>query len=531
MADTTETLSSAPSRDLPPEPRPPALKPLELARWAWRQLTSMRTALVLLFLLALAAVPGSLVPQRSIDAARVAQFQADHPTLTPWYERLSLFSVYSSPWFAATYLLLFVSLVGCVVPRSRQHLAAVLARPPRAPRNLHRLPVHLQRTLDDDPQDLLDRARRTLRDRGYRVDVTDQSVAAEKGYLRETGNLVFHVALLLLLLAVALGHLLGYKANVLVVEGEAFSNTVSAYDTWTPGPLTDETSLAPFTVTLDDLRVRYQRGGMQAGAPRDFRAAVRYTSSPGAPERRYDLRVNHPLKVAGVKVFLLGNGYAPVFTVRDRDGQVVSRGPVPFLPRDGNNTSMGVVKVTGASPQLGFDGLFLPTGVIDEQGPHSVFPGLKLPRALLSVWTGDLGVDSGTPQSVYQLDKDGLTQVTGRNGRKLVVGLAPGSTATLPTGETITMDGVRRWASLQVARDPGTTPALGAAILALAGLMLSLFVRRRRVWVRVSGASDGRTLVEVAGLARTEGEGGDGLADEVREIADEIDRTGAAREL
>ena len=536
MADT---LSTAPSRDLPPEPRPPAMQPLELARWSWRQLTSMRTALVLLFLLALAAVPGSLVPQRSIDPARVAQFAADHPTLSPWYERLSLYSVYSSPWFAATYLLLFVSLVGCVLPRSRQHLAAVLARPPRAPRNLNRLPFHTARDVAGSPEDVLARARHALRGHGYRVDVSDGAVAAEKGYLRETGNLVFHVALLLLLLAVALGHLFGYKANVLVVEGEAFSNTVSAYDTWSPGPLADENALAPFTVTLDSLKVRYQRSGMQVGAPRDFQATVRYTSSPDAPQRSYDLRVNHPLKVDGVKVFLLGNGYAPVFTVRDKDGTVVSRGPVPFLPRDGNNTSMGVVKVTGTSPQIGLDGLFLPTAVIDQAGPHSVYPGLRLPRALLSVWRGDLGVDSGSPQSVYRLDKEGLTQVIGKGGRKLVVGLAPGTSATLPSGETITMDGVRRWASLQVARDPGTTPALLAALLALGGLMLSLFVRRRRVWVRVGAGQGGRTLVEVAGLARTEGEGGDGLADEVRELAEEIggargstdDRTGAARDL
>lgn len=270
---------------------------------------------------------------------------------------------------------------------------------------------------------------------------------------------------------------------------------------------------------------------MQVGAPRDFQARMSYTSSPDAPQRSYDLRVNHPLKVDGVKVFLLGNGYAPVFTVRDKDGTVVSRGPVPFLPRDGNNTSMGVLKVTGTSPQIGLDGLFLPTAVIDQTGPHSVYPGLKFPRALLSVWRGDLGLSSGTPQSVYQLDKKGLTQVVGKGGRKLVVGLAPGTSATLPSGETITMDGVRRWASLQVARDPGMMPALFAALLALGGLMLSLFVRRRRVWVRVGADEGGRTLVEVAGLARTEGEGGDGLADEVAELADEIDRTGAAREL
>lgn len=523
MAD--QTLTSAPARDVPPEPRPPALRPVELSRWAWRQLTSMRTALVLLFLLALAAVPGSLVPQRSVDAARAAQFAAEHPTLAPWYDRLSLFSVYSSPWFAATYLLLFVSLVGCVLPRSRTHLAASLARPPRAPRNLGRLPVHATATTDRSPDEVLAHAQAALRARRFRVDLVDGAVSAEKGYLRETGNLVFHLSLLLLLVAVALGHLLGYKANVLLVEGEAFSNTVSAYDSWTPGPLADENALAPFTVELDDLSVRYQESGQQRGAPRDFRAAVRYTASPRSVERSYDLQVNHPLKVDGVKVFLLGNGYAPVFTVRDKSGEVVSQGPVPFLPRDGNNTSTGVVKVPGTSPQLGFEGLLLPTAVLDpDAGPISVYPDLKLPRVVLTAFTGDLGVDDGTPQSVYSLDKREMTQVTGTNGRFLVQSLAPGSTMTLPTGESLTFDGVRRWTSLQVSRDPGIGPALGAAVLALTGLMLSLFVRRRRVWVRVAAGDDGRTLVEVAGLARTEPEGGEGLSDEVRELTEEIAR-------
>jgi cytochrome c biogenesis protein len=523
----TDTLSTAAERDHAPDPRPPALRPLELARWAWRQLTSMRTALVLLFLLALAAVPGSLVPQRSIDAARVAQFAAEHPALDPWYDQFSLYAVYASPWFAAIYLLLFVSLVGCVVPRSRSHLRASLARPPRAPRNLSRLPVHTARTTAGAPDVLLATAGEALRARRFRVDVMDDAVAAEKGYLRETGNLVFHLALLLLLVAVAVGKLVGYKANVLLVEGKAFSNTVSAYDTWSPGALADDTSLAPFTVTLDDLQVRFQTSGQQRGAPRGFHGQVRYTSSPDSPAKSYDLRVNHPLEVDGVKVFLLGNGYAPVFTVRDRDGHVVQRGPVPFLTRDGNYTSTGVVKVPGATPQLGFEGLFLPTAVFDPNaGPVSVYPGLRLPRAVLTAWTGDLGVDSGTPQSVYSLDKSHLRQVTDGDGGKVAQSLAPHSTMTLPTGESITFDGVRRWASLQVARDPGTGPALGAAVLALAGLMLSLFVRRRRVWVRAVAGPDGRTLVEVAGLARTEAEAS-GLADEVRELADDIGRTDA----
>src|SRR5690606_9302326 len=96
---------------------PAGLGPVGWARWFWRTLTSMRTALILLFLFALAAVPGSIIPQRSVDPAKVAEYYADSPTYAAWLDRLWLFDVFRAPWFAAIYLLLFVSLIGCIVPR------------------------------------------------------------------------------------------------------------------------------------------------------------------------------------------------------------------------------------------------------------------------------------------------------------------------------------------------------------------------------------------------------------------------------
>ncbi len=516
MTDTR--LDTAPAAEHEPPSRPPTLRPVEMARWAWRQLTSMRTALVLLFLLTIGAVPGSLVPQEGVDPLRVAQFKAAHPALTPWYEKLSLFDVYSAPWFAAIYLLLFVSLAGCVLPRSRAHWSAMRARPPAAPRNLARLPVATSWTTQRDVQTTLSAARTALRRSRYRVDVRDDAVCAEKGYLRESGNLLFHAALLLLLVAVAAGSLLGYRGSVLVNEDSGFSNTVTAYDTFDHGAIFDTARLTPFSLTLDDFAVRYQESGDQRGAPRDFSAKLSYTPEPDAPPRSYDLRVNHPLKVNGTKVFLIGNGYAPEFTVRDSTGEVVFSGPVSFLPRDGNNTSTGVVKVPGARPeQLGFDGVFLPTAVLDPaRGPISVYPDLRLPRVVLTAYTGDLGLDEGAPQSVYRLDTRGLTKVMGDDGQPLSEVLAPGATMRLPDGGgSLTFDGVRRWATLKVAHDPGKEPALAAAAFALVGLMLSLFVRRRRVWVRATTGDDGRTLVEMAGLARTEG---DALNEEVQRL-------------
>jgi cytochrome c biogenesis protein len=515
MVDTA--LSTAPEADREPPGGPVALGPLGFLRWMWRQLTSMRTALILLFLLTLGAVPGSLVPQQGVNPLRVDQFKAQHPTLAPWYERFSLFDVFSAPWFAAIYLLLFISLAGCVLPRSRAHWAASRARPPAAPRNFSRLPVARTWTTTAPVPDVVEAARTALRARRFRVDVAGTAVAGEKGYLRETGNLVFHVALLLLLVAVAVGNLWGYKGSVLVTQGTGFSNTVSAYDTFRQGVAVGSGSLSPFSLRLDSFSVRYQEDGDQRGAPRDFHARMTFTSSPGVTPRRYDLRVNHPLVVGGTRIFLLGNGYAPEFTVRDGTGAVVFSGPVPFLPRDSNNTSTGVVKVPSGRPtQLGFEGLFLPSAVLDPvRGPVSVFPDERLPRAVLTAWMGNLGLDAGAPQSVYRLDTRRMTQVQ-VGGRPLAQSLAPGQTMTLPGGQgTIRFDGVRRWATLQVSRDPGKGPALVSAALALAGLMLSLFVSRRRVWVRASDLGGGRTLVEVAGLARTDS---DRLGDEVDDL-------------
>src|SRR4029079_7324511 len=146
----------------------PTLGPVGMLRWAWRQLTSMRPALFLLLLLAIGAVPGSIWPQRNIDAGRVADYLERHESTGPWLDRLGFFDVYSSPWFAAIYLLLFVSLVGCVVPRSRLHWSAMRARPPGAPRNLVRLPVHTSWSTEQARAELLDSAVRELRRRHYR---------------------------------------------------------------------------------------------------------------------------------------------------------------------------------------------------------------------------------------------------------------------------------------------------------------------------------------------------------------------------
>ncbi len=494
-------------------------------RWIWRQLTSMRVALMLLMLLAVVAVPGSILPQRPQNPAKVATWIADNPGLGSTLDRLGFFDVYASVWFSAVYLLLFISLAGCILPRVIAHTRAWKAAPPRAPRRFDRFEVHHSWTTPASADHVVDAAHATLRaGRRFRVvdgaDGTGRTVSAERGYLRETGNIVFHLALIGLLIAVATGQLFGYRGQVLLIEGDGFANTPASYDTFSAGSAVSASDLVPFVLTLNSFTARFDDNG----DPVFFQADVALTE-PGGSVRDEAIRVNRPLETDGAKVYLAGNGYAPQITVADASGTVAFAGRVPFLPQDASYRSRGVIKVpdvTGAAAgadQIGLVGYLLPTAVITDDAAYSAFPQPGNPVLVLQVWRGDLGLDSGVPQNVYELDSAQMTQVTGADGTPATVTVPLGQTVELPDGlGTIRMDDVPRYVALDLRHDPALGWILTSALAALLGLAVSLFTPRRRVWLRV--ADDGNVRrVEVAGLARSDD---GGLAGEVDRVVEAV---------
>ncbi|MDP2287770.1 MAG: cytochrome c biogenesis protein ResB [Actinomycetota bacterium] len=509
----------------------PPISNTGLLRWAWRQLTSMKTALILLFLLALASVPGSLLPQRGIDPIKVRAYLTENPTWGPILDRLGAFEVYSSPWFSAVYLLLFLSLIGCVIPRVGVHFRAMRGTPPPAPRMLHRFSGTRSVQAVGSSAEILGTAEKALRDARWRVvtgpEADPQWVSAEKGYLRETGNLIFHLSLLVVLVSVALGGLFGWKGNVIVREGSGFSNTLTQYDAWGGGRFVRPENLPPFSFTLDKFTADFERGVAQRGSPRAFEARVSYRPDPAAPLQQALIEVNEPLGINEAKVFLVGHGYAPVIKVTDKTGAVVFNDAVPFLPQDGAFTSTGVVKIPDSSPPLGIQALFLPTAKLDEVlGPISTFPAPDDPALFMSAWRGDLGLDAGTPQSVYRLVTDKMEKIG-------LEQLKPGQSWTLPDGSgTVSFQGYERWASFQIAADPGKEIALFAAVAAILGLTMSLFIRRRRVWVKVVH-KDGVTVVQLAGIMRTstfEDEDIGVLAEDLDLVAQALESAGQTQE-
>ncbi|WP_102157333.1 cytochrome c biogenesis protein ResB [Zhihengliuella halotolerans] len=508
----------------------PALGFTGMLRWGWTQLTTMRTALFLLMLLAVAAVPGSLFPQRAANEAAVTAYLENNPTSGEWLDRFQLFDVYSSIWFSAIYLLLFTSLIGCILPRTKKHAQAMRTPPPRTPVRLSRLPEHgtlAVRPAEGGTHDdgdapasyegrnaAMRRAAAVLKKRGYRVEERAAgdgqpvaSVGAERGYLREVGNLVFHVSLVGILASVAVGGALGYNGQRILVEEESFVNTMVSYDSFSSGTAFSRDSLSPFSIVLDDFEVTYDREtkssfGQQIG----FDATVT-TREPGGEAQQQSLRVNHPLRIGGASVYLVGNGYAPVVTVRDGNGDVAFSGPMPAVPQDSVFTSLMVLKVPDAQPeQLGFVGLFLPTAGEANGVGISLDPSPALPQLQLNSYTGDLGLDDGVPQNVYVLDTDEMTELNSRNLDAGGLVINPGDTAELPDGKgSISFDGLQRYVGLDIHHDPAKIPVLVFAALALGGLAVSLFTPRRRVWVKVATAEGaGRLTMEYGLLARGE---------------------------
>lgn len=488
-------------------------------RRSWRWLTNMRTALVLLFLLALGAIPGALIPQRSINEFKVQQFIEANPRISNVYERLQLFDVFSSSWFTAIYVLLFVSLVGCIIPRTIEHYRAWKADPVRPPKNLERLTHHYTGELLVPWEEVPGRLK------GWRVKsfapAEDRagraSYSAERGYAREAFNLAFHLGLAGILVTFALGKLAYYEGQVIVIAGtennSTFCNTaVANYDSFRFGALVDGTELTPLCVNVHDFTADY----LPNGQAEMFTSHISYTTDPLSEEpwQETTLRVNHPLRVAGDRVYLQGHGFAPEFTVTWPNGESRTQ-IIQFQPDDPTLfLSSGVLRFdppAGLYPdpyerrthQLAIQGLFAPTAKWDGKLLSSAFPAMRDPAVAIDIYRGDTGLDTGKPQSIFTLDSQQLHSGALQKLERVNLGL--GESITLDDGTVVRFDGAKEFVNLQVSHDPFSIWLLLSTIVTIVGMVGSVSIRRRRIFIRrAEDVAPGSTpIVTIAGLSKT----------------------------
>ena len=487
----------------------------------WRTLRSMRTAIILLLMLAAASVVGSLVPQLPNSPARVGAFLDDHAFWGRVFQAAGFFDVFGSWWFALITALLFVSLVACLVPRSRAMIRAARQRPIHA-RELDALPSFAERRVSASPNDAASTAARILRRRHYRVelDAGNAAVAAEKGSLREIGSLAFHWAFLLLLIAVIVGKGTGYVGHATIVEGYGWTDARLNYDGQLRTGRFFSGDFSGTQITLQDFQDAYR----ETGQPMDYRSSVVLADADGSNQQTAEVRINHPVGFNGIRIFQYGFGWAAMVRVM-RGDDVLFDGPV-VLGQDtakGENPLtqpwLGVVKLSTLRPQVGIALAVFPDGEAYlrslESGVPQPMTQDNAPFVSYQVWQGKLldyalsGLDtrfmhmrtSGLLGKGWTVDLDRGCAISGPVG-DLPVSSA-GVTCPNDTGPrllTMSFPELRQYSTLQISRDATVPYVLAAAILIVLGLLPALYVSRRKVWVRARSEGEG-SILQVGGFA------------------------------
>lgn len=497
---------------------------------AWHWLTSMRTALALMFLLALGATPGALLPQRSLNRDNVTEYIENNGKIAEIYDKLQLFDVFSSTWFNSITILLFISLIGCIIPRFREHYKQMKARPVRAPKNLNRLPLNGAGVVDKPIAEVEEHI--TTLFKGWHLAayskeedrVGQRSFSAEKGYSRELYNLLFHLGLVGMLVAIAIGRMVYYEGQVIVIASDReeinsqFCNTATAnFDSFRAGLLFDGTGLNTYCLEAHNFTADYLPNG-QADS---FRSDISYAvgdeiNTDRSTWKQYSVEVNHPLRVGNDRVYLQGHGFAPTFTIKWPNGETRTQ-TVQFRPDDLTYfLSSGVVRFdppAGMYPelydrrqhQITIQGLFAPTAAWSGDNNEilaSRYPAMTDPAVAIDIYRGDNGLDAGTSQNIFTIDP--IQIHTGQLQKIERVNLTLDQSVTLDDGTEITFNGAEEFANFQISYDPTQYWVLVFTLLSLASLVGSLTVKRRRVWVRLEPLSDTTTKIETAGLARTD---------------------------
>jgi cytochrome c biogenesis protein len=485
----------------------------ESLRQAWREFRSMRTALILLLAIGVAAIFGSLFPQRNISPQRVQQYFDQHATLAPILDRLGMFDVFGAPWFMAIYLALLTALTACLIPRITAYARLVRARPHRPRPRLDHYRNYATFQAPASPERATEVVRRVLKRRRFRVAGHGAGeLAGEKGYLREAGSLVFHISFLLLLLGLAYGKGFGYRGQATITEGDTWADARINYDAFTPGRFFTNGDLRQFSLRLDDFSNTFYPNL----TPKKYTSSITALDANGHPTQSQQVTVNRPMTVDGVRVFQSDYGYAPVIRVRSPSGEVLQDGPVISSREPSSEVSNGAIRLPSLKPQVGLQVVMF-TGLREvtlPNGQQQVYNDPRLVNPVLIVLPYKGNLNAAEAHSVFTLDFSGLKSA----GNPLILPL--GKSGKFPDGLQVDFPSLKQYTILTLASDPGVPIVAVAAGLILLGLIPSLYVNRRRVWLRATAAEGGGVRIELAGLAL---QGKMAFVDEFKELAHEVE--------
>jgi cytochrome c biogenesis protein len=380
------------------------------------------------------------------------------PAMVDVFERLGFFRVFSSPWFAALATILVISIVACTLDRlprlwrEVRDVRVVQSASYFDPRLPNRAVVGGERPDEagrgGDGTVTADHVAAVLRDRGFhvtRAEAADATfVYGDRYRYTKLATLLTHSGLVAFLVAGAITGIFGYETVVFLADGQS----------------------APVQPvgTPDNLLVK----SIAFSAPRnpdgsfaDFYSDI-VVYQAGQEVARKRIRVNDPLTVAGFTFHQNTFGPAESLEIRDDTGRLVWTGPVI----------------------LDTEALGLPAGTTSIPGSDI---GLEL------VLTRD---DGGAPSLAlvgYRQAPDAQTAEVLFADR---VGLGGATDPATTAGYTLRWTDASAWTGMVVKTDPGAWIVWLAFVSLIAGVVITFYFPRRRVWSRVA---DGRAALALRG--------------------------------
>ncbi len=426
----------------------------------WSLLTSVDFAVVQIIVLALLAVVGMTLHQLPDFAFRSATDYANemdklHATYDPvlgsgvvgLLERLQLFQVFSSLWFSVGLVVLILSIVACTIDRTprlwRQSADIRVVQPdpfydPALPERAAVTGLEAEAV-----ESVLRRHRFHVR----REDVGGRSyVYGDRNRWTKMATLLTHTGLVLFLVGAAVTTRFGDEQGLVVADGES----LTVQPIGTPGLLLVR-------------NLGFEAPGFDTGHPTDFTTHLAVYQN-GRQIADKVIRVNDPLTVGGYTFHQNGFGPAPDVVIRDGEGQPLWTGPIPMTDQ-----------------AAGF--------------PFTEFavPGRDVVLQLLLQRQADgTGILLVLPFRSVGTNADGSAQTEGLQP----VALAQGE-ATVPSGTDFSVElaGFSDYTLLIAKRDPGQGIVWAAFAALIAGILITFWMPRRRIWGRLD--ADGRLALVV----------------------------------
>jgi len=418
---------------------------------------SLKLTIFLFLFLAATSILGTLVPQ-GLHPEQYKELYS--PPLFAIFDFLNAFDMYHSWWFTLLLGLLSVNIIFCTVQGiPRIWRLTFRGEEPTDDNILKSAPIRKTIPLQKSLPELEQQATAIVKNLVATTPVRKTKGSAtyffaEKGRWSRLGMLLVHASIIFILAGGLIGTIWGFNGQMLIVEGEQSDRVTLFGDAGI--------KKIDFSVRCTDFTIDFYETGM----PKEFRSDV--TIIEGEREKTSaSIRVNHPLKYGGMKFCQATYGIAgtknfqvTVQKTTTKEEFLLHLNMMKKVQLQESNTFFAIAKF---SPNHEGRGPAVLGVIIEADKPHDIF------------WIfGDDGKTSDQKAGDYIF--------------------------TLKDFEKIYYTGI------QVSKDPGIPLVWFGFLAILTGLILSLFLSHRKIWIRISEKENGGEIAIAATANRNRGD-------------------------